>query len=106
VLLRLRILHPFAALAAGAVLVGFSRVALRARPDDRVRRAALAVVLLVAVEIVAGGLNVLLLAPVWLQVVHLVTADVLWVALVLLGSAFVSPLEAADALPRRAPALE
>ncbi len=90
-LLRLRILHPFAAVATGAVLVAVSRSALRARPDDRVRRAGLAVVALVAAQIVAGAASLLLLAPVWLQVVHLVLADLVWIALVLLAAATLAP---------------
>jgi cytochrome c oxidase assembly protein subunit 15 len=90
-LLRLRILHPFAAIAAGAALLAAARLALRARPDARVRRAALAVMALVAFEIAAGGVNVLLLAPVWLQLVHLLAADALWIALVLLAAAALAP---------------
>jgi cytochrome c oxidase assembly protein subunit 15 len=90
-LLRLRILHPFAAIAAGAALLVAARLALRARPEERVRRAALAVMALVALEIAVGGANVLLLAPVWLQLVHLVAADALWIALVLLAAAALAP---------------
>jgi cytochrome c oxidase assembly protein subunit 15 len=99
-LLRLRILHPFAAIAAGAALLAAARLALRARPGERVRRAALAVIALVALEIAAGGANVLLLAPVWLQLVHLVAADALWIALVLLAAASLAP----GAAPARADA--
>jgi heme A synthase len=33
---------------------------------------------------VAGMTNLFLLAPVWLQLVHLLMADVLWISLVLL----------------------
>jgi len=94
VLLRLRLLHPFAAVAAGVVLVAAARSALATPGDGRVRRAALAVVALVAVEIAAGVVNVLLLAPVWLQLVHLVLADLAWLALVLLASARLAPGEA------------
>ncbi len=90
-LLRLRILHPFAALAAGVLLLWVARRALRASAGPRVRRAALAVALLVAVEIAVGVVNVLLLAPVWLQLVHLFLADLLWIALVLLATASLSP---------------
>jgi cytochrome c oxidase assembly protein subunit 15 len=90
-LLRLRILHPFSAIAAGAALLAAARMALRSRPEERVRRAALAVIALVAVEIVAGALNAVLLAPVWLQVVHLVLADGAWIALVLLAAATLAP---------------
>jgi cytochrome c oxidase assembly protein subunit 15 len=91
VLLRLRILHPFAAVAAGAVLLLVARLALRVRPDARVRRAALSLVVLVAAEILLGVVNVALLAPVWLQLVHLLVADLVWIALVLLAAASLAP---------------
>jgi cytochrome c oxidase assembly protein subunit 15 len=91
VLLRLRVLHPFAAVGAAAMLLAVSRAALRARPGPRVRRAATAIAALVAVELVAGALNVLLLAPVWLQLVHLLVADALWLAAVLLSAATLAP---------------
>ena len=90
-LLRLRILHPFAAVAAGAVLLLVARLALRVRPDARVRRAALSLVVLVAAEILLGVVNVALLAPVWLQLVHLLVADLVWIALVLLAAASLAP---------------
>jgi heme A synthase len=35
-------------------------------------------------QLVAGPLNVALLAPVWLQLVHLLLADLVWISLVLL----------------------
>jgi cytochrome c oxidase assembly protein subunit 15 len=86
-LLRLRLLHPFAAVAAGAGLIAVTRIALRERPEERVRRLAMVVAALVAGEIAIGVVNVLLLAPVFLQIVHLLVADVLWLALVLLAAA-------------------
>ena len=36
-------------------------------------------------QLAAGFLNVALLAPVWMQIVHLLLADVLWIAFVLLA---------------------
>ena len=94
VLLKLRLVHPLAAITAGAVLLGASRLLLRLRPEPRVHRAALAIVALVGIEILAGVVNVLLLAPVWLQLVHLLLADLVWLALVLLASASLAPGEA------------
>ena len=91
ILLRLRLLHPFAAVGAGAILLAVSRTAVRVRPDERVRRAAAAIAGLVAVEIAAGVANVLLLAPIWLQLVHLLVADLLWLALVMLAAATLAP---------------
>ncbi len=105
-LLRLRVLHPFAAILAGALLLAAARAGLAARPEARVRRAAVAIAGLVSVEIVAGVANVLLLAPVWLQLVHLLLADLTWLALVLLASATLAPggerARAAVPVPARA----
>jgi heme A synthase len=76
-LLRLRLLHPLVALAAGLFLIWW---ALRARPNPW----ASAVLVLVATQIALGILNWILLAPIWMQIVHLLIADLLWIALVLL----------------------
>jgi heme A synthase len=59
-----------------------------------VRRWARAVLALVAVQFAAGLLNAALLAPVWLQIVHLLFADLLWLALVLLSAASLAPNKA------------
>jgi cytochrome c oxidase assembly protein subunit 15 len=42
------------------------------------------VLILLAAQYLLGVVDVVLLAPVWLQVVHLFGADVLWAALVVL----------------------
>jgi len=99
-LLRLRVVHPFAAIAAAAAVVAAARAALLARPAPRVRRAALSAVALVGAQMAAGAANVLFLAPVPLQIVHLVLADLTWLALVLLASATLAPRE--EALPAAA----
>jgi cytochrome c oxidase assembly protein subunit 15 len=91
VLLRLRVLHPLAAVSAGALLLAVSRAAVRARPEEAVRRSAAAIAGLVAFEIVAGAANVLLLAPVWIQLVHLLLADLVWLSAVLLAAAALAP---------------
>jgi len=48
------------------------------------RKLAALVLLLLAVVYTLGILDVVLLAPLWLQVAHLLAADSLWVALVVL----------------------
>ena len=74
-LVQLRIAHPILALA-GALLVAFaaSRV-LQATDDGGARSAAWAVSALALLQLGAGLLNVALLAPVWMQIVHLLLAD-------------------------------
>lgn len=80
--LRLRIWHP--AIAA-AVCLWILFYALSASAAGGVlRKLAYAVLGIMALQMAAGALNLLLLAPVGLQLLHLLLADVLWIALVLL----------------------
>ncbi len=91
-LLRLRVVHP---LLAMIVAFGASVGALTIREwRDNVTtgRLALGLVGLFGVQVLAGLANVVLLAPIWLQQVHLLLADLVWVCLVLLAaSALAAP---------------
>jgi heme A synthase len=84
VLLRLRVLHPLFAIAVAGLLVVTSAVARAIRPDPGVVRWSRAVSMLVVVQLGLGILNVALLAPIWLQLVHLLVADLTWIAFVML----------------------
>ena len=86
-LLRLRGLHPLSAVLAGAFVVW---LLLRARAAGA-GRAATVVLVLLGLQFVLGFADVLLLAPVWLQVLHLLGADLYWVALVTLAARVVWP---------------
>jgi heme A synthase len=85
-LIRLRILHPLLAVAAGLVVL---TCAARLAPGGpaAARRAARMVSTLVLAQVALGLLNVILLAPVWLQLTHLLVADAIWIGVVLLGAA-------------------
>jgi heme A synthase len=91
--LRNYMLHPALAVLVGAYLVYFALSTLKGGGDLWVRRWARAVLALVAAQFAAGLLNAALLAPVWLQIVHLLLADLLWLALVLLSAATLAPRE-------------
>ena len=89
-LVRWRWTHPTVAVVAGAFLLWILLRAAR-RPEDGTahwdNRALSALVLvLLAAQYVLGLLDVFLLAPVWLQMAHLLGADVLWAALVVLAA--------------------
>jgi len=93
-LLRLRVIHPtLAVIVALALIVIAPRLPIDGDETDGGGASALGlgpgtwVALLAALQAALGGLNVLLLAPVWLQLVHLLVADLLWIAVVLLGAA-------------------
>jgi cytochrome c oxidase assembly protein subunit 15/protoheme IX farnesyltransferase len=82
-LVKVRALHPLIAVIGGIYL---AVVGLRNRSA--------AVVSLVVLQICAGLLNFFLLAPVWMQIVHLLIADLLWIALVLMSAeALEAPVE-------------
>ena len=88
VLVRLRVWHPVIAVAIALYVVAYLAPALAARrTGGATTRLSRIVIGLVAVQLAAGFVNVILLAPVWMQIVHLALAAVLWVALVLLGAA-------------------
>jgi heme A synthase len=83
-LLRLRILHPLFAVLTGLYLLYAASSAVRARPSDPVKRLAAALAALVVLQLAAGAVNIALLAPVAMQIAHLLLADLLWIALVVL----------------------
>src|SRR6266852_2541755 len=90
-LLRVRLLHPaVATLAACYVLWVIWR---SSTGRNRFSRSAIALNILLFVQIGLGMTNVLLLAPAWVQIAHLFVADALWILLVLVSADLV--LEAA-----------
>lgn len=87
VLLRLRVLHPTLAVVVALLVLLTAAVAAGRRPDVTTRRGALAAAGLVLAQLAGGVVNLLLLAPTWMQLAHLLMADALWIALVLLAAA-------------------
>jgi cytochrome c oxidase assembly protein subunit 15 len=93
-LIRLRLLHPAISIIAGllALLLTIAPMAPRSAGWARWSRLTAA---LVFAQWMAGLVNVALLAPVWMQIVHLFVADLLWIAFVLLAASAVA-VEALD----------
>lgn len=82
-LIRLRVWHPVIALVVGIYWLGGIFALLRVAHEQRTRRLAKLSGLLIVVQLFAGGINLLLLAPVWMQLVHLLLADLVWISLIL-----------------------
>ena len=83
-LVRWRWTHPTVAFLASILLIWLLvRAAQRSSHWDNRRLSAL-VLLLLATVYTLGVLDVVLLAPLWVQVAHLLAADTLWAALVVL----------------------
>jgi cytochrome c oxidase assembly protein subunit 15 len=80
---RLRFLHPVTAVVAG-VFIFWLLVRSVSRPNER--KLAMGVIGLLLLQCALGVADVVLLAPLWLQILHLLGADILWIALVLLAA--------------------
>ncbi len=83
-LTNLRVAHPIVAIAVGVYLFWLAR--RFGRSEVGLQTSAWAILILVGLQLVAGALNIALLTPVWMQLVHLLLADLVWIALILLGA--------------------
>lgn len=83
IFLRLRIWHPVLAVAVGIYLVLMAWTARLARSTPANGLFAAALTALFVAQLGLGVANVFLLAPTWLQLVHLLMADLVWITLVL-----------------------
>jgi heme A synthase len=83
-LVRLRIWHPVVAVITGLYLFLLSIYIRTNRPEKNIQKFSAILIGLFILQLVAGLTNILLLAPVWMQLVHLLLADLVWITLVLL----------------------
>ncbi len=82
-LLRLRVIHPLLAVAAAIYILWVVSSLLRSSQRSAPAAKACAVVIAVVVlQLAAGMLNLALLAPLPMQLTHLLIADLVWISLV------------------------
>jgi heme A synthase len=100
-LVRLRVFHPVLAIVVGLyVLVLGLWLARRDGVDSTTGRLGRGLGALVLVQWLAGVINIALLAPIWLQLVHLLLADLVWLAFVLTAAAALAGVaQAAASVP-------
>jgi heme A synthase len=91
----LRVYHPMAAVGVGIFSAFSAWLVASLRPGSRTHAAAYWVTLLVVVQICAGFANYLMRVPLVMQLIHLLLADALWIALVAMAAAAL-----ADGAPR------
>jgi heme a synthase len=82
---RMRIVHPLLATGVGLYLLWLAITLPGLPATATVRRLGNIVAGLVVAQLCAGVVNIMLLAPGWMQLVHLALATSLWVALVVLA---------------------
>lgn len=105
-LVRLRGLHPVFAVACGVYILALMMRLMKPDQGPEVRIMARWAALAVFVQLCAGAVNIALLAPVWMQLIHLLLADMVWISLVLLmAQGYVAETSASMALrfPQSAP---
>jgi len=85
-LVRLRVIHPIIAILVGVYTLGLVRFIYRGLIKSTGRKLSLVLGGLVLTQLTAGVLNILLLAPIWMQLVHLLLADSVWISYVLLSA--------------------
>jgi heme A synthase len=84
---RLRAIHPMLAVATAALVLATMAFVRAHRAQRTVHVLARAAGALAVIQVAAGLLDIMLLAPVAMQLVHLVLADLVWIALVLTSAA-------------------
>ena len=85
-LVRLRLWHPVLSILTGVYLLFLARLINSEHADPTVTRLSRLVAIFVIAQLAVGFVNVMLLAPVWMQIVHLLMADLVWISLVLLSA--------------------
>jgi len=84
-LIRLRVYHPIIAILVGIYSLYFAKYLYDQSKDQTGKRLPILLGTLILIQWTAGITNVLLLAPVWMQVIHLFLADTVWISYVLLA---------------------
>jgi heme A synthase len=84
-LVDLRIYHPLLAFVVGGLVALAAWTARSLRPSPQVNRLMWILIVTYGLQLVIGAINVVLKAPVALQLIHLLVSDVIWISLVLLA---------------------
>jgi len=81
-MVRLQPLHPYLSLAVGLYLALVAGLAIHLRPSSLVRKSFLIMLVTFGGQLLIGLLNIQLMAPIWMQMIHLVLGDIVFVSLV------------------------
>jgi heme A synthase len=91
ILLRLRVSHPILSITVGvflAFLAGW--IKSKAGENASVSRWSNVLTILILIQFASGAITLLTLAPIVMQLVHLLLADAVWIAFVLLSAAILA----------------
>lgn len=89
-LLRLRISHPIVSVAVSVYLFFLATWISKKTSESWTKKIAGYLALLILVQVVFGGLTLVMLAPIVMQVGHLLLADLIWICFVLMWAGFLA----------------
>jgi heme A synthase len=101
-LLRLRLLHPISAILTGVLLIFISDWLRKLKGTPGVTRWSNVLSILILVQIAFGAATLLMLAPIVMQLGHLLLADSIWISFVLLTANFLAEGSSAESPPAAA----
>jgi heme A synthase len=90
ILLRLRISHPILSIAMSVYLFFLSLWISKNSTSEWPKRFSGYLTLLLFVQIIFGGLTLVMLAPILMQIGHLFLADAIWISFVLMSASFLA----------------
>ncbi len=83
-LVRLRVYHPLIAIGTAVYVLILARYISENPPSANTKKLAQLLLGVFVTQLVVGGINLILLVPVWTQMIHLAVADTVWIVMVLL----------------------
>ncbi|MCB0083554.1 MAG: COX15/CtaA family protein [Caldilineaceae bacterium] len=99
-LVELRIYHPLLAFVVGAIVAAAVWVAASQRPTPQTWWLSRGLLGIFVVQLLVGAVNVALKAPVTMQIIHLLLADLLWILFILFSAATLSTAAYPRVTPR------
>lgn len=85
-LVRLRVWHPVVAIMVGFYAIFISLLTYLFIQKRQTRLFSILLLVLFIIQLLVGIVNLVLLAPIWIQIVHLLLADLVWITFVLLAA--------------------
>lgn len=84
-LVRLRVMHPIIAICTAALMLFTGSRVLGQTKRPLLRKIAMIMMAIVIVQTLLGFVNIILAAPGWMQIIHLLTAQFVWVSALLVA---------------------
>ncbi|GAB1421752.1 heme A synthase [Anaerolineales bacterium] len=81
-MIQLRVIHPILALLTAFYLFYLGAYIRRKFTQSNVQKLWRNIFFIILLQLSIGFINVIFLAPIWVQLIHLALADILWIALV------------------------